>query len=175
MRSYSYFPTIGCGALSQISPSCDAIPSTLCKRGPAALWERASCIPRLAPSSAGLGNATTRTLLVFKRNSSFHGGGDGAGDRDKLFYSVHVGWKKFTNMLWSTNAIVSPQGYREPSVKARESADVWSALGWEQAPGQGPSRAWLMTVPLLQGLCGTDFPLTGGSQYFSCMSFRLRD
>lgn len=29
MRSYSYFTTIGCTALSQMSPSCDAIPSTL--------------------------------------------------------------------------------------------------------------------------------------------------
>lgn len=65
--------------------------------------------------------------------------------------------------------IVSPQGYGEPSVKATESADVWSALGWEQAPGQGPSRAWLMTIPLLQGLCGTDFLLAAVSTSPVCV------
>lgn len=116
MRSCSYFYHSGCAALSQISPSCDAIPSTLRKCGPAALWEWRSCTPRLVPSFPAFGNATTtRTWPTSESNSGFHGRGEEGGDRDNLFYSLRVCQKKFTNTLWSASAVLClPKATQSP-------------------------------------------------------------
>lgn len=172
MRSYSYFTTTGCTALSQISPSCDAIPSTLCKCGPAALWEQASWIPRLAPSSTALGNATTCTLPIFTRNSGFHGGGDGGGDRDKLFYIFDVGGKRFTNVLCSTNAILYLPRARKDLSESDRVSRCWVCpwLGTSPRPRSKQSLAPDRSSRTLWGW----FP-SGGSQYFSRMSSHSRD
>lgn len=148
-----------------MSPCCGAICSTLRKRGPTTLTEWRSCAPRLAPSTTAFGYATaTRTWPVFKRNSSFHGGGK-EGLRENLFCRLCMCWKKPTSVVWPTNtALHLPRATYGPQQEGQ--SQQMPGLPLQRANPQSP-------VP---GQCSASraswgWAPAGGSQDFSSESF----
>lgn len=160
---------MGCIALSQISPSCNTIPSPLCKCGPATLWELKSCTTRLAPSSIVFGNTLTSCMLpIFKRNLGFHGVRD---EGDNLFYSFYLCQKKFTNMLCSTNAVFYLPKATQRVLSKRENASWCLIRPWLGTSPRPRSKQRLAHDRSSPSRTFWDWFPSGGSLYFSHMNF----